>query len=268
LNTNFISYKSADIFYRVIGKGSPVVLIHGFAEDGEVWKYQTDFLKDHYQLIIPDLPGSGQSAFNDQLSTMDDYAEVIKAILDNEKITNCILIGHSLGGYITLAFEEKYPQLLKAFGLFHSTAFADTEEKKQTRLKAIDFINANGVYNFIKSTTNNLFANLFKKDHPEQIEALIEQGRNFSSGALIQYYRAMIARPDRVHVLKNSTKPVLFIIGEQDNIIPFQSSLQQCHLPAQSHINILANSGHMGMWEETTKANQILTHFLTFISQT
>lgn len=266
MHTDFITYKTANISYRVVGKGNPVLLIHGFAEDGEVWKNQIDFLKDYYLLIIPHLPGSGLSAFNNQLNAIDDYAEAIKAILDKEKITNCIVIGHSLGGYITLAFAEKYPLLLKAFGLFHSTAFADTEEKKQIRLKAIDFINTNGVYNFIKSTTNNLFADPFKKDHLEQIEALIEQGKNFTPQALTQYYRAMIARPDRKHVLKNSIKPVLFIIGEKDNIIPLQSSLHQCHLPSQSHINILANSGHMGMWEEADKSNKILANFLQVVS--
>ena len=238
------------------------MLLHGFAEDGEVWKYQTEFLKDHCQLIIPDLPGSGLSPFNNQLNTIDDYAEAVKAILDNEKISNCILIGHSMGGYIALAIAEKYPQLLKAFGLFHSTAFADTEEKKQIRLKAIDFINTNGAATFIKTTTYNLFAQPYKTNHPEQIEALIERGSSFTNQALIQYYHAMINRPDRTTVLKNAGIPILFIIGEHDVAVPLQSSLQQCHLPSKSFIHILENSGHMGLWEETAKANKILLDFI------
>jgi pimeloyl-ACP methyl ester carboxylesterase len=238
------------------------MLLHGFAEDGEVWKYQTEFLKDHCQLIIPDLPGSGLSPFNNQLNTIDDYAEAVKAILDNEKISNCILIGHSMGGYIALAIAEKYPQLLKAFGLFHSTAFADTEEKKQIRLKAIDFINTNGAATFIKTTTYNLFAQPYKTNHPEQIEALIKSGSNFTNEALAQYYHAMINRPDRTTVLKNVSIPILFIIGEHDVAVPLQSSLQQCHLPSKSYIHILENSGHMGLWEETAKANKILLDFI------
>jgi pimeloyl-ACP methyl ester carboxylesterase len=265
LNSCSIPYKNSTIFYRIIGKGDPVLLIHGFAEDGEVWHNQINFLKDHYQLIIPDIPGSGKSPFNEQLSTVDDYADAIKAILDNEKITSCILIGHSLGGYITLAFAEKYPQLLKAFGLFHSTAFADSEEKKQVRLKAIDFIKTNGAYTFIKTSAPNLFNNPFKQNYPEQIETLIEQGKNFTSDALIQYYHAMITRPDRTSILKNSTVPILFIIGEHDTAVLLQDSLQQCHLPSQSYINILSNSAHMGMWEEAAKANKIIFNFLAAI---
>jgi pimeloyl-ACP methyl ester carboxylesterase len=94
------------------------------------------------------------------------------------------------------------------------------------------------------------------------VEALIEDAKNFTDEALIQYYEAMIARPDRTAVLKNFNHPVLFLIGEQDAAVPLQSSLQQCHLPVQSHVHILGNSAHMGMWEETEKANKLLLQFL------
>ena len=262
METKHISYRGTDVFYKVAGNGLPVVLIHGFAEDGNVWHYQIDYLKQYFRVLVSDIPGSGLSPFNKNLSSVEDYAEAIKSILDNEKIETCILTGHSLGGYIALAFAERYPQLLKAFGLFHSTAFADSEEKKQTRLKSIEFIKTNGAYLFIKTSAPNLFTNDYKINHPKKLESLIEKGKNFTSEALIQYYHAMIARPDRTAVLKSFIKPVLFIIGEQDNAVPLQSSLQQYHLPSQSHIYILKNSAHMGMWEETEKSNEILLNFL------
>ena len=123
-------YQNKKIFCRFIGNGKPVVLIHGFGEDGEVWKNQIEFLKDKFQLIIPDLPGSGKSEMINDMS-MEGMAEVIYSIIHEEKIKSCILIGHSMGGYITLAFAEKYPEYLTAFGLFHSTAYADNEEKRK-----------------------------------------------------------------------------------------------------------------------------------------
>src|ERR1700749_3301786 len=104
-------YKDCAIHYKVFGKGKPVVLLHGFAEDGDVWHYQVNFLKDYYQLIVPDIPGSGKSALWQNDISIDTLAESIKAILDAEQITNCSIIGHSLGGYITLAMAEKYPEL-------------------------------------------------------------------------------------------------------------------------------------------------------------
>jgi pimeloyl-ACP methyl ester carboxylesterase len=253
-----IPFKNKTIYYRVIGKGKPVLLLHGFGEDGAIWNEIIKGLQKNYQLIIPDIPGSGRSAMLEGEISIEDYAVVIKEILDSESITQCTLIGHSMGGYITLAFAEKYPDLLNGFGLFHSSAFADDDEKKQTRRKAIDFIKANGSYAFLRSSIPNLFAG---KEHLKEMEDLIEQGKQFSAETLVQYYHAMINRPDRTAVLKTSDKPVLFIIGEADTAIPLQASLQQCHLPAMAHVHILS-TGHMGMIEESSTSTEMLESFL------
>lgn len=259
-----IKYSDSTIFYRITGKGKPVVLIHGFGEDGNIWDKQVDFLQDQFQLIVPDLPGSGKSGVISSQSAvgMEEYAEIIKAILVEEKIEKSTMLGHSLGGYITLAFAEKYPDMLSSFGLVHSTAFADSEEKKAARLKSIEFIKKYGAYDFLRTTIPGLFSKQWSQDHLPEIETLVEKGKNFSSEALVQYYQAMINRPDRTAVLKNFSKPILFIIGEHDNAVPFDQSLQQCYLPVQSHIHILRNSAHMGMWEETEATNNFLLGFL------
>ena len=112
-------------------------------------------------LIVPDLPGAGKSDMIDDMS-MEGMAEMLKAIIDKEKISSFVLIGHSMGGYITLAFAEKYPQYLIKFGLFHSTAYADNEEKKAIRRKGIDFIKEHGAFEFLKNTTPNLFSPDYK----------------------------------------------------------------------------------------------------------
>jgi pimeloyl-ACP methyl ester carboxylesterase len=203
--------------------------------------------------------------------SIEDYAEMIKTIADaeiikKEKDTNgknlFTLIGHSMGGYITLAFAEKYPELLNAFGLFHSTAYADNDAKKETRRKGIEFIKNNGASAFIKTTAPNLFSEKTKRKNPDLVEKLIDQYKDFSSESLIQYYEAMIQRPDRTSVLKSFQKPVLFIIGKHDTAVPLQASLEQSHLPPVSHINILQHSGHMGMWEEKDQATTFLLNFL------
>ena len=145
----------AGVAYRKIGNGPAVILVHGFGEDGNIWKNQEEILSEKYTLILPDIPGSGGQS--DLLSEKDhpvqisDYAESIKEIIDEEKLESFILIGHSMGGYIALAFAEKYPGILKALGLFHSSAFADSEEKKATRTKAIEFIHEHGSEAFLKN---------------------------------------------------------------------------------------------------------------------
>jgi len=264
------SFNGSTIFYRVSGKGEPILLIHGFAEDGEIWNRQVAFLQNHFTLIVPDLPGSGKSEMIADMS-MEGLADAMKPILDTElpalNAGGVCVIGHSMGGYITLALAEKYPQLVNAFGLFHSSAFADSEEKKANRLKAINFIKSNGSYEFFKTSIPGLFVSGQDTTQPltPEIQSLIEKGKEFTPDALIAYYQAMINRPDRTAVLKNSSVPVLFIIGEHDKAIPFDQSMQQVYLPAQSHIHILRNSAHMGMWEETDKANNTILNFLNTI---
>ena len=264
-------FQNKKIFYRTGGQGKPVMLLHGFAEDGNIWNYQLQKLMENFYVIVPDLPGSGKSEMLEGEISIEDYAEVVKAIVDPEIIKKeknksagnlFTLIGHSMGGYITLAFAEKYHELLNAFGLFHSTAYADDDAKKETRRKGIEFIKSNGASAFLKTTTPNLFSEKTKKENPELVEKLIDQSGDFSSEALIQYYKAMIQRPDRTSVLTSFQQPILFIIGKHDTAVPLHSSLEQCYLPAISHVHILQNSGHMGMWEEKDKATENLLNFL------
>src|SRR5262245_61329765 len=124
-----LSYESKKIVYRVLGNGKPVMLVHGFGEDSSVWNRKVDFLKNNYQLIIPDLPGSGASELINDMS-MEGMAEVLHSIIHEENIDKATVIGHSMGGYITLALAETYWNHVNGFGLIHSTAFADSEEKK------------------------------------------------------------------------------------------------------------------------------------------
>lgn len=256
-----ICFEGSTIKYSITGKGIPVVLIHGFGEDSSIWDLQVEFLKSDFQLIVPDLPGSGASSLLQKAEvTITDYAEAIKTLLDTEDLSDVIMIGHSMGGYITLAFAEKYPDLLRAFGLFHSGAYADDDAKKQTRKKAIHFIEQNGNKAFLKTSIPGLFFNLQK--NKVAIDALIEKSDAFPPEALIQYYRAMISRPDRTEVLRTFPRPILFICGEHDKAIPVEDSLRQSHIPSHTYIHILRRTAHMGMWEETIAINEILAQFL------
>lgn len=267
-----IIFRDKKIFYRSEGEGNPVVLLHGFGEDGNIWNPQFKKLKQDHFVIVPDLPGSGQSSMLEGECSLDDYAEAVKAIAEKEIFKNATnskktfaLIGHSMGGYITLAFARKYPEVLNSFGIFHSSAFADDEQKIETRKKGIDFITKNGAKAFLKTSVPNLFSEKTKKEKPELIEKLLNIARHISGEALIQYYGAMIKRPDTTSVLESFSKPILFIIGKHDAAIPLQASLRQCHIPSISSIHILQNSGHVGMWEEPELSNAYLTNFLNAI---
>jgi pimeloyl-ACP methyl ester carboxylesterase len=264
MQEKYVIYKTKNIFYRKYGSGKPVMLVHGFGEDGNIWSNQIAFLQNNFLLLVPDLPGSGKSEMlTENNIAITDYAEVLLAILTEEKITQCCIIGHSMGGYIALAFAKKYPDFLNALGLVHSTAYADTEIKITTRKKAIEFIQANGSQAFLKTSTPNLFWD--KEKNKEAIENLIAEGNNFSQAALVQYYHAMINREETTEVLKTFTKPILFIIGQYDDAVPFADSMQQTYLPSYAYIHILRNAAHMGILEEKEKTNNILADFLESI---
>jgi pimeloyl-ACP methyl ester carboxylesterase len=261
----FIQFNHKKIFYRLEGEGKPVLFLHGFGENGNIWNGQINALKEKYLLIVPDLPGSGDSEILEGEVSLEDYAEVIKAIYDeviSKDQQEICMIGHSMGGYITLAFAEKYSNLLNSFGLFHSSAFADDADKISTRKKGIEFITKHGSDPFLKSSIPNLFSEQTKKEKPQLITQLFELAKNISPTALIQYYQAMMRRPNRVAVLESFKKPVLFIIGKNDQAVPLQSSLEQCSVPEISTVHILQNSGHMGMWEEEQSSNVYLLSFL------
>jgi len=268
--TKSINYRESLLYYQDEGTGSPVILLHGFGESGSIWNEQVNFLKPYFRIIIPDLPGSGASKMpetGEQFLTMDDYADAIKIILEQENIKTCTLIGHSMGGYITMAFAEKYPERLNGFGLFHSTAMADSEEKKTARQKGIAFIESHCPAAFLKEVIPNLYGGAYKTKNPEELAKHVEESGAFDATTLISYYRAMMQRPDRKAVLQNFPKPVLFIMGEEDKTVNLQEALSQSHLPLESHVYIWKAVAHMGMREAIEKTNHSLFAYLKHINE-
>lgn len=263
MQENKIILNGKNFLYRSSGEGVVIVLLHGFGEDGSVWKNQFEVFND-YRLIIPDLPGSGNSEMTEDMS-MEGMAKTIYDFLTYLKIESCILVGHSMGGYITLAYVEKFSHTLKGFGLFHSSSYADNDEKKETRKKGIAFIKEHGAYEFLKTSIPNLYSPLTKEAKPGLIADQISNSKEFSGPALIAYYEAMMARSDRTELLKKTSLPVLFIMGKYDNAVPMKDSLEQCHLPAVSQVQILENSGHMGMVEEAAPSNQAMKDYFSFV---
>ena len=196
---------------------------------------------------------------------METLADTLKNLLDREGIDRCVLIGHSMGGYISLAFVEQYPERVLAFGFFHSTAYADTAEKKANRQKSIAFIRDHGAALYIRQSTPNLFAPGTREHNAGIIEDMIRRYSGFPPEPLIAYLQAMMQRPDRISVLERFPGPTLFIIGENDPVVPLEQSLRQAAIPWLSHVHLLATAGHMGMLEDAAGGSQAIQSFLNFI---
>lgn len=254
-------YQQTPIHYSLQGKGPSVLLLHGFGETAAVWDETVAALKNEYQILVPDIPGSGDTEMIGDMS-MEGLAEVLRALTKELGWTDFTLIGHSMGGYVSLAFAEKYPNQLRGLGLFHSTAFADSEEKIANRKKGIEFIQTHGALAFLKNTIPNLFAPQTREKNPEIPARLIALADNFSGEALVSYYESMIRRPDRSILLSKLSIPVLIVMGEHDQAVPLADALQLCKLPKKAYIHTLTKSGHMGMWEEPERSHQLLREFL------
>ncbi len=239
---------SSRIFYRKMGSGPFVFLLHGFPESGTLWRKIWDELALHYTLVIPDFPGSGNSALDDATS-IGQMAECVKAVMDKEHIDAAVIVGHSMGGYVGLAFAAMYPDKVRGLSLVHSTPQADDEEKKQTRRKAIDLIKRGAKKLFITQMVPNLFSDAHKLSQPQDIEEQIALALEIEDKGLINFYEAMIGRKDEVSTLDSATFPLQWIIGEDDNVINFKKILEFCNKSPINFVTFYNNCGHMSMLE-------------------
>jgi len=246
--------------YRDVGSGPVIVFLHGYLESLKVWNGLKDNLSDEFRIIAPDLPGQGQSEISEDVQTMDSMAYAIKLLLGHLEIEKCIMVGHSMGGYVALAFLEKYPEMLMGLSLFHSSPYADTDEKKKHRDEEIALIKSGRKAAVYNAHVPKTFADDNVDDFLRKIAKFKEVAQNTPDANIIAVLEGMKARPDRAELLKNTKIPVQYIIGAKDNFIPM-SILDKLELPDNSEVIKLENSGHMGMWEELDKSTEVIRNF-------
>ena len=248
------------IFYRKMGSGPAFFLIHGFPESGSVWRKIWTSLAASFTVIVPDLPGSGGSQLEGEKS-LEEMAVALKSICDTEGIQSAILAGHSMGGYVALAFAAQYPENVAGLSLIHSTTAADDEEKRKNRRKAIDIVKNGGKQMFLRQSVNGLFSENFKLNQPEFVEEQIVNTFKISEEGIINFYNEMIARPDRSAVLEKATFPVQWIFGKSDTIIPYKNVLPNCTKAGINFISLYSNAAHMGMFENAEQLGKDLKEF-------
>jgi len=245
------------------GEGLPIVLLHGFLEDSRLWDEWLPLLPARRYVCI-DLPGAGSSGLTEGL-TIESMAEVVAKVVEHLGLDKFILTGHSMGGYVALAYAEKWGEKLAGLCMFHSHPFADSEEKKAGRLKAIEFIHTNGHVIYVRQTIPQLFIYDFSKGYQSEVNALIHNAVQFQPEAIIAALNAMRQRPDRSEVLRNIGCPVLMLIGQHDTAVPLELSMAMTHLPSQGIIHIFPTVGHMGMFSASRETAKAFREFLAEI---
>jgi pimeloyl-ACP methyl ester carboxylesterase len=257
---NFTEFKGTKLHFRISGNGPVIVLLHGFLESSEIWKNFTRRLSNSFKVITIDLPGHGLSELPEKGNNIDEMAQAVHAVLKSLHISICIMAGHSLGGYITLAFAGKYPRMLKGFVLFHSHAAADSPEARISRDRTIAIVQKDH-QGFIRNFIPGLFDPDNVKKFGTEIENLKELAQKTPKEGIIAALEAMKNRPDRQHVLQQSKVPVFFIIGKKDPKIPIEVIVPQTLLPDHSEVLLLDHVGHMGFIEASDVTFKALQGF-------
>lgn len=250
------------IHFEVSGKGYPVVFLHGYGETHAIWDHYRERLSSKYKVITPDLPGFGKSDSLPYEHSLDMVANSVYDCLKRQNVSECIIMGHSLGGYVTLEIAKRFPNIVSHIGLIHSTALSDTEEKKEGRVKSIEFIQKYGVAKFIESFVPMLFHENHKERLKDTIQTIVEEGSKIPEKTLTDYMLSMRDRPDSIEFIKEFEGSILFIYGEEDASIPVSLSKSQIKFMKHPYLKNLPKTGHMGMFEQEEEVYQAISKFI------
>lgn len=253
-----------EIKYQEYGQGKTIVFLHGFLESSAIWDDFAQELSAEYRIFTIDLPGHGGSGMLAEEHSMELMAEEVKNILEIEDVSKILLIGHSMGGYVSLAFAEKYPEMLKGLVLFHSQAAADSEETKKNRDRMIEVVE-NDKLMFIKNFIPDLFAAENKKLLNKEIDVLIDTALKTPKEGIIAAIKGMKNRKDRTHVIKSPKFPVMFIAGKEDARIPIDLILEQVDNSEKAVVMIFEGCGHMGYLEARDETLEVIYDFASTV---
>ncbi|MFP3594049.1 alpha/beta fold hydrolase [Chryseobacterium sp. SIMBA_038] len=233
-----------------------LVLLHGFMENSSIWSDMEPHLSENFSLLKIDLPGHGKSEIYGEIHTIDFMADEVKKVLDDQKLEKVHLLGHSMGGYISLAFAEKYPETLKSLTLFFSTYFPDDEEKKEQRIKSYRIIK-DAFSHYARAGIPNLF-NPNERDILEgKIETALRVALSTNNLGALASVKGMVERTDKKHVLENLEAKILVIAGKHDNAVKTDKTIK--NLPERTNLkSYILDCGHNGHWEKPAICAEII----------
>lgn len=259
-----LNWKQGTLEYTDEGKGTTIILLHGFCESKLLWDdWKDDLLEENYRVITIDLPGFGESK-SAKTTSIITMAEAVIALTSALKVKKGVCIGHSMGGYVSLEVARLMPKWLIGLGLFHSHPYADNEEQKLARQKSIEFIERNGHVHYVKQLIPRLFAQRAGTSASFRRDMLILRASRAGADNIINALEAMRDRRDNSEFLADFPYPVLFINGQKDPIYSSQQRQDQLALPALAEVSVLQRSGHMGMIEEKQITQRSTRHFVRF----
>lgn len=243
------------IHYQTIGKGDPLVLLHGYQTDSRLWQSAVPFLKDHFKLILPDFPGHGASTIDRKLHDMGSLAEVVQKICLSNGYLSVSIAGHSMGGYVAMAFAEKYARMVDKLYLINSHPFEDGMNKVFSRERESQLIENGKEQLLINRFIKNSFSPDFQKLKPDLIQKFTEIALKQSPNGMLADLVGMMARNNKPLVARKLREKIVVILGEKDLTITEDLFEKYKDL---YHIDWIANCGHMSVIEKPEEVAKIL----------
>lgn len=255
----FNNHKNIQIHYTDEGKGKPIVLLHGFLENSTMWKNLTPQLITNYRVITIDLLGHGQTECLGYIHTMKDMADAVAFVINRLELKNIILVGHSMGGYVALAYTEKFKKNISGLCLMNSTAQEDSAERKVNRERAIIAVKHN-YKTFVSMAVSNLFAIDNRLRFAKAIDIVKDEALKTPVQGIIAALEGMKIRKDRTHVLKEGDFKKMLIVGKKDHILDTEALKQQTE---NSDVQVVEFSdGHMSHIENMNELSYNFMHFI------
>jgi len=251
------------IHFKTYGKnnGYTIVFLHGYLESLVIWDSLAKELEEEYFVVCIDLPGHGKSYTISEDPSLEKFGDDVISVLNSLEVKNFQLVGHSMGGYLALSMLENYSKRIQSLVLFHSTCFADTDEKKLNREREMELVLSGKKESLFNISIPRLYSNDNLETFSVEIEKSLQIALNTSDIGIVSALKAMKGRPDRSEILAKTNVPVLLIGGRNDNLIPFEIMEKMNQLSNGIKLVCLENSGHMGFIEESVIVNSELKLF-------
>jgi pimeloyl-ACP methyl ester carboxylesterase len=257
-----IQSDDAEIAYRVLGDGPPLVLLHPFPVTHEFWMPVAEALATRYRVVLPDLRGHGDSGIGEGPATMEKHAADIARVMDDADVGPASLVGVSIGGYALFEFWRKHRGRVAALGLCNTKAQADGPEARAGRLQAANDVLDRGTEPFFESLIPRVLAKTTREMRPDLVDGAMRMMRKLSAEDVAQVQRGMAARPDSVQTLKTIHVPTLLVTGEEDVMTGVnEAELMRRHIPG-SQLRVIPKAGHYSAWEQPEEATKLLRQFL------
>ncbi|MEX1190214.1 MAG: alpha/beta hydrolase [Bacteroidia bacterium] len=255
-----VSFSNGTIRYKAEGQGPAIVFLHGFMETAKIWRPFVSKLSSKFRVIRINLPGHGKSSTFGETHSMEFMSDVVRAVLEAEGVIEALIVGHSMGGYVALAFAETFPHKVKGLVLFSSTCFEDTPERKIDRERSIKAAEAHKM-KYITSVIPNLFFERSGMKASKRIFKLVKIAAKQPKEGITAAIRGMKDRVDRSEVLRNANFPLMYIAGQDDFLIPLERVQEMHRLRPDAIITVLENCGHVGFIEQKQECIKAIQTF-------